>query len=116
MQRRIWIFFIRQHSNSEIFHEEIYNVIKKISISYKNIIKYEKIISDLHTSKLVAFGAMVCRSNMMHLIVKRSKEQCSCSHKVDDMKQNFEMTSEILSKKRKELVVAWTKKILHMFG
>ena len=73
-------------------------------------------ISNLHTLILVAFGAMVCRSNMMHPIVKKSKEQCSCSHKVDDMKESFEMTWEISSKKRRELVVAWTKKILHMFG
>ena len=78
--------------------------------------KYENTISNLPTSILVAFEAMVYRSNMMHLIVKRSKEQYSSSHKVDDMKENFEMTSEILSKKRKELAVAWTKKILHMFG
>ena len=62
------------------------------SLINKNALKYGKIISNLHTLILVAFGAMVCRSNMMHLIVKRSKEQCSCSHKVDDMKESFEMT------------------------
>ena len=88
-----------------------------LSKEYRSVnIRYEKIISNLHTLILVAFGAMVCRSNMMHLIVKRSKEQCSCSHKVDDMKESFEMTWEISSKMMKELVVAWTKKILHKFG
>ena len=90
MQRRIWIFFIRQYCNSEICYEEIYNVIIRISIP--NVLKYGKMISNLDTLILVAFGTMVCRSNMMHLIVKRSKEQCSCSHKVDDMKESFEMT------------------------